>query len=97
MAEVIKEVTKELQEENAIKEGRTLTIKREEDRNKKERGSLSWNKQRSKAEAKLKKELEMEDEEDEGGADEKKGMFEVAKKWGNAKNGKSATRKKYGR
>jgi hypothetical protein len=29
MAEVIKEVTKELQEENAIKEGRTLTIKRE--------------------------------------------------------------------
>jgi hypothetical protein len=93
MAEVIKEVTKELQAEKAQKEGRSTTIPREETQEKPKRGCLLWRKD-GKAEEKLKKEIEADDEGDQTRT-EKKGMFDVARKWKSAKNGKNLIRKKY--
>jgi hypothetical protein len=94
MAQVIKEVTKELQAEKAQKEGGSTTIPREETQEKPERGCLLWRKD-LKAEEKLKKEIEADDEDDQAGTEKKKGMFDVATKWKSAKNGKSLIRKKY--
>jgi hypothetical protein len=95
MAQVIKEVTKELQAEEAQEEKRsTTTIPREETQERPERGCLLWRKDR-KAEEKLKKEIEADDEDDQAGTEKKKGMFDVATKWKSAKNGKSLIRKKY--
>ncbi|KAF8849052.1 hypothetical protein BDZ45DRAFT_753177 [Acephala macrosclerotiorum] len=93
MAQVIKEVTKELQAEKARNEGRATSIPPKEKRQKPERGCLPWRKDR-KAEENLKKEIEYDDEDDQGGTEKKKGMFDVATKWKSAKNGKTLVRKK---
>lgn len=95
MAQVIKEVTKELQVEKARKEGRTATIQREEKPEKPERGCLPWKKDR-KAEDNLKKEIEEDDEDDQAGTEKRTGMFDVATKWKSAKNGKRLEKKEYG-
>jgi hypothetical protein len=93
MAQVIKEVTKELQAKKAQEERRLTTIPREETQEKPERGCLLWRKDR-KAEEKLKKEIEADGKGDQTGT-EKKGMFDLVTKWKSAKNGKSLIRKKY--
>ena len=94
MAQVIKEVTKELQAEKAQKEGGSTTIPREETQEKPERGCLLWRKD-LKAEEKLKEEIEAENKNDQAGTEKKTGMFDVATKWKSAKNGKSLVKKEY--
>jgi hypothetical protein len=92
MAQVIKEVTRELQAEKAKEEGRTTTIPSEDKQDKPERRCLPW--RNTKAEEQLTKDIQEGDEDEENGT-EKKGIFDVATKWKIAKNGKSLVRKRY--
>lgn len=94
MAQVIKEVTKELQDENDRKMGKQRTIEPIERIPKPDRHCFPWKKGDKYAE-KIREEMEKNDDEDEDEPSKKKDMYELARKWKAAKNGKGSTKKKY--
>ncbi len=95
MAEVIKEVTKELKIENDRKLGEILTMPTSEKKCKQERRCLPWMK-KEKYEEKLRKKMQLDEDDDEDEASKKKGsIFEISTKIKGAKHGKSSVKKKY--
>ncbi|KUJ13404.1 uncharacterized protein LY89DRAFT_721425 [Mollisia scopiformis] len=92
MAEVIKEVTKTLQDEEDTRMGRKRTLELS-DQKKPERKCLPWRKGDSHEE-KLRKEMEKDDDDDEIDVSKRNDMYEMARKYNTARHGKHTARKK---
>lgn len=93
MARVIKEVTKELQDENDRAMGKKAAEQPREESPNRDRQCLPWKRGDKHAEMLKKAMADGDDDDDEDRPSKKKDMYELAKKWKAAKNNKDSGKK----